>query len=428
MSSDPLGQWLSRLERLHPREIELGLERVGEVADRLGLRKPESRVITVAGTNGKGSVVAVMEAVLTAAGYRPGASTSPHLLRFNERIRIAGREMSDADIVDAFAEIDAARGEISLTYFEFNMLAALFLFRRHRAGPLLLEVGLGGRLDAANIIDPDVAVITAIDLDHQAWLGDTRDAIAREKAGILRPGIPAVIADPDPPAALLAALSEQGCRTQRLGHAFLTRGAGPDWTAVLQNPDGSPLTLSGLPAGPLLQANVAAALQALLTLGVRLDPTPVRDALAGLTLRGRRESVRRHGGECLLDVAHNPAAAAALRDYLRERPVSGRTRGLFAPMGDKDIGGILDACADCFDGWYLADQPGVARASRAADTAALLRRRGCGMINQSVSVAEAFRLADAELQPGDRLVVFGSFLPVAEVMSLLDRERGAAGG
>jgi dihydrofolate synthase/folylpolyglutamate synthase len=371
-----------------------------------------------------------MEAVLTASGSRPGAATSPHLLRFNERIRVAGRNASDAEIVDAFAAIDAARGSISLTYFEFGMLASLLVFRRQGAGPLLLEVGLGGRLDAANIIDPDIAVITAIDLDHQAWLGDSREQIAREKAGILRPGIPAVIADPDPPGSLLAALAEQGCGVWRLGRDFQTLEAedSGSWTALLRNRDGSDLALPGLPPGPLLPGNVAAALQALVTLGVRLDPAQARDVLAGLRLRGRRESLRRGGCEYLLDVAHNPAAAAALRDYLRQRPAAGRSLALFAPMADKDIAGILDACLNCFDGWYLADQPGIVRASRAADTAALLRQRGGGVIGLSGSVREALELAGDGMRPGDRLVIFGSFLPVAAAMAYLDREREAAGG
>jgi dihydrofolate synthase/folylpolyglutamate synthase len=417
MASDSLELWLRRLEELHPRSMDLGLDRVGAVAHRLELLPPACPVITVAGTNGKGTCIATMESLLGVLGKTAGAAVSPHLLRFNERIRVSGLEVDDSEIIGAFEAIDSARREISLTYFEFAMLAALLVFRQRNVDVALLEVGLGGRLDAANIVDPSVAVITSIALDHQEWLGDTRGAISVEKAGILRAGIPAVIADADPPPELESSVAVSQAVGVYLGRDFLVRVSGGHWQASLLGQDGRTRELPALPAGALLPNNVAAGLQALLLLGEEFDDNQLRAALAGLQPGGRRE-LRAYGGrEYLLDVAHNPAAVGALCEFLRANPARGRTIGLFSAMADKDIHAMILACEGCFDGWLLADQPGLARAAPAADIAAILRSEGENVLGIHADIQHAVQFAETGLSTDDRLVIFGSFHTVAAAIS-----------
>ncbi len=424
MNSSNLDSWLERLETIHPRAMDLGLERVASVADKLNLLPPGCPVVTVAGTNGKGSCVAVMEAMLTAQGQMPGAAVSPHLLRFNERIRIAGQPAVDEEIVDAFEAIEAARGSVTLTYFEFGLLASLLIFRQRGADTILLEVGLGGRLDAANIVDPDVAVITTIALDHQQWLGDTRDAISREKAGILRPGIPAVIADPDPPAALKACVDTLGARAVYLGSDFTIEETESEWSAALRRPDGGLRSLPAVIRGALLPINIAAGLQAILLLGETFEDSVVQAVVPGLQPGGRREQRSIQGRNYLLDVAHNPSAAGALGQFLEQHPVAGRTMALFSAMADKDIRAIIRACQGVFDGWYLADQPTVARAASAAVIRELLLEEAEAVLGSFESVDRAVAAAGAALSAGDRLVVFGSFHTVAAALSELDNHPG----
>lgn len=422
MTDDTLSGWLCHLESLHPSEMELGLQRVAAAARQLGLLPVDCPVVTVAGTNGKGSVVAVVEAGLLAKGLRPGVYTSPHLQRFNERIRIAGREVSDQEVVDALAAVEAARGAISLTYFEFATLAALWLFRRAQADVLVLEVGLGGRLDAVNIVDADVAVITAIDLDHQAWLGETRDAIAREKAGILRAGRRAVLADPQPPPGLRESVAQSACRPLWLGEALGVAAEGGDsWSGWIEAVDGQRHVLPGLPTGPLLPANVCAALQTLACLDLLPADEQLPGLLANLQLPGRRQRVQVDGVEWLLDVAHNPAAVVKLIEVIDSSPCSGKTICVFSAMADKDIRGIIQAASGHFDAWFLADQPGVVRAAAAADIARLLHEQGQGMISVSKNLRQALSRASSVLQAGDRLVVFGSFTTVGAALDALDR-------
>jgi dihydrofolate synthase/folylpolyglutamate synthase len=423
MTKASLEQWLQRLETIHPREIELGLERVASVAQKLQLLPLAQPVVTVGGTNGKGSTVAVLEGLLNATGHRTGAFTSPHLLRFNERIRVGGENASDSEIVDAFAAIDAARGDISLTYFEFATLAALLIFKCREPDIIVLEVGLGGRLDAVNIVDTSVAVITSIDLDHQGWLGESRGEIAREKAGIMRTSRPVVIADPDPPPELVECVRQVGASPALfLGRQFaVTTGRG-NWQAVLQNTDGTLRELPSQPSGSLLPENVCAAAQAALLLGVKFS----NDCLARVTEMaapvGRRQLRRVAGRDYVLDVAHNPASVRKLLEYLSATPCKGKTICIFSVMSDKDIGSIVDAATGCFDAWFLADQPGNKRAAKAADIAALLSATGQTMISSSKNLRQAFRRAQSVATSGDRLVVFGSFYTVAGVLPLLDRE------
>lgn len=424
MSDTGLAAWLQRLEALHPTEIELGLERVRAVAERLALLPVTVPVVTIAGTNGKGSTAAALEALLLATGRRPGVYTSPHLLRYNERIRVAGMEASDADIVGAFEHIDAARGDISLTYFEFATLAALWLFRAREADVLVLEVGLGGRLDAVNIVDASVAVITSIALDHQGWLGDTLDAIAREKAGILRRGRPAVIADPAPPAALGEAVADSGARALLLGRDFHCDVGDGCWRARLcaAGEGEGHIALPPVPVSAVVPANLCAALQALVLLGEPLGELDSVAVLGDLQPPGRRQRRRVAGRDYLLDVAHNPQSVDMLLEYLSLSPCQGKTIALFSAMEDKDIRAMIRPAAGVFDAWFLADQPDNPRAAKAADIAAMLGEAGESMISVSKNPRQALRRAQSVMAGEDRLVVFGSFFTVAAVLPALDRE------
>jgi len=429
MSKAALAQWLQRLGTLHPKEMELGLERVAKVANRLQLLPVAQPVVTVGGTNGKGSTVAVLEALLGEAGYCTGAFTSPHLLHFNERIRVAAVDAADTEIVDAFTAIDEARGEVSLTYFEFATLAALYIFKVRAPDIIVLEVGMGGRLDAVNIVDPAVAVITSIDLDHQRWLGASRGAIAREKAGILRRGRPVVIADPDPPPELVRCVTDVAASPALyLGREFTVTVAHDQWQAVLRQADGGSRSLVPQTCGALLPANICAAVQAALLLEVEFSDDCLSRALANAAPVGRRQSRQIAGREYVLDVAHNPAAVYKLLEFLSVTHCKGKTICIFSMMADKDIQSIVEATAGHFDAWFLADQPDNKRAARAADIAALLGTAGETMISISKNLRLAFRRAQSVATAGDRLVVFGSFYTVAAVLPLLDKDTTRHGG
>lgn len=424
MNSAPLEQWLQKLETIHPAEVELGLERVTIVAGRLQLLPVVQPLITVAGTNGKGSTVAVLEALLNEVGRTTGTYTSPHFRRFNERIKVAGVEVEDAAIIEAFSAIDEARGEISLTYFEFATLAALWIFKAVAPDFVILEVGLGGRLDAVNIADPSLAIITSIDLDHQSWLGHSRDEIAREKAGIVRAGRPVVVAEPHPPQALLDCLIEVGAApVQFYGSDFSIEVTGSQWQGTLQNLDGTERLLGPLPMSGLLPQNIAAAAQGLLSLGVDFTNEDLAQALEGVAVTGRRQSLRIAESEVVLDVAHNPAAVKKLVEYLSLTPCKKRVIAIFSAMSDKDIQGMADAATGYFDAWFLADQPHNDRAAKASDVAQALRKAGQGMISISKNLRQAFRRAQSIAGPGDRVVVFGSFYTVAEVLPLLEKDQ-----
>jgi dihydrofolate synthase/folylpolyglutamate synthase len=425
MSSDSLGRWLDRLETLHSREIELGLDRVAAVAEALGLRHPEQPVVTVAGTNGKGSTVAVLEALLTECGQLVGAYTSPHVLRFNERIRVGGQEIPDADIVAAFERIDRARGETSLTYFEFATLAALQVFQERACDVLLLEVGLGGRLDAVNIIDTSVAVITSIALDHQDWLGEGRGEIAREKAGILRRGRPVVIADPDPPEELADCVVAAGAEpVMRLGKEFSVEEAGDRWMGRLYRGKGTLRPLPAMSSGPLLPANVCAALQAALLIGCDFSDRQLLQAAGRFAAPGRRQIARYAGRECILDVAHNPAAVSKLHEYIDARCCNGKRYAIFSAMADKDIPGMIRAAGDSFDAWFPAGLPAIDRAEHADRIAAMLRQERQAVKSVSESVGEALERARCAMGVEDQMVVFGSFYTVAEALPLMSRNTG----
>ena len=403
-----LAAWLERLEQLHPSAIDLGLARCGEVAQRLELLDTAVTTVTVAGTNGKGSTVAVMEAMLCASGERVGAFTSPHLVRYNERIRVDGAEVSDALIVEAFEAIEQARSAISLTYFEFNTLAALWIFKKLDVAYQLLEVGLGGRLDAVNIIDADVAVVTAIGLDHQEWLGSDIETIAVEKCGIARDGCPCVVADSAAPVSVSTELQRIGAY-EVLAH----RDYAYDDTYFESLEVGS-ITWS-LPPG-ILPLNAAAGLRALEAAGVVITEELVAAGIKRIALKGRRESFRRGNIDIVLDVAHNPDAAAELRKFLDRHTPAQPTTAIFAVMSDKDCRDMIAAVEPVIDEWYLPTGIGGARGQSPEVLAGFIS----GTAHVKSTFESAFESALGSLADGGRLIIFGSFFTVGEGMKVLD--------
>ncbi len=427
-----LRDWLAHTERLHAHTIELGLQRVALVRMAMGLDPPFA-VLTVAGTNGKGSTCAFLSAILAQAGYRVGLYTSPHLLRYNERIRIDGEAVDDARLCEAFAQVERSRCDVPLTPFEFGTLVALRVFQRAQVHVAVLEVGLGGRLDAVNVFEPDCAIVTSIALDHQDWLGSTREAIGFEKAGIFRAGRPAICADPDPPASIAATARAVGAQLLQLGTDFWVEPGQASWRfrCLNQGRTGQQPFYSQqwLPLPPLrLQGsfqyrNVAAALAALHTLQERVPVTvqAVQRGLAQATVSAR---FQRLSGlpEVILDVAHNPHAAQALAQNLRQVPCAGKTWAVFAMLADKDIRGVVAALEPLIDGWYLAT---ISEARGAS--AALLKQALEGVVTpcfEYTHSAQAFAAAQAQAAPEDRIVVFGSFVTVAGVMSHLRLQVG----
>ena len=417
-----LSQWLDYQQSIHPKAIELGLERVREVAGRLGLGKPAPRVISVAGTNGKGSTVAFIEAMVRAAGFRVGAYTSPHLLRYNERLRIDGVEASDEALIAAFEAVEAARGDTLLTWFEFGTLAALWLLAREPLDLAILEVGMGGRLDAVNLVDADVAVVTSIALDHAEYLGHDRESIAREKAGIFRPGKPAMIGELDPPDALLREADRLGAPLLRAGRSYRFETTADGWLWQ-DDHERLVLPLPGLRA-PAQIANAAAAIAALRALRPALPVTAdaIASGIAAVRLSGRMQVIA-GPVEIVLDVAHNPQAAQQLADWLRGNRAAGATIAVFAALADKDVANEVAALMGQIDLWHLAGLNGVG--ARGQSVEALWQKVGA-LLSRSLtqrhgSVADALAEARRIAQPGDRIVVFGSFHTVGEALVALGR-------
>ena len=411
-----LSDWLEYIEKQHPSTIALGLERVAEVYGRLnaGLECP---VITVGGTNGKGSTCAMLESILRAAGYRTGLYTSPHLTRYNERVRIAGVEADDALLCRGFAAVEDARGNVPLTYFEFGTLAALWAFRQSGIEAAILEVGLGGRLDAVNIVDADCSVLTSVAIDHVDYLGSTREAIGREKAGIFRPGRPAVVADPDPPSSVLNSETELLLLNRDFGYA----AESSQW--AYWGPGGRRNGLAH-PAlrGALQLRNAAAALCALDTLRGRVPVAmqEVRRGLAEVTLPGRFE-VLPGRPQVILDVAHNVEAAQALERNLAASGFAPDTLAVCGMLRDKDVEGVLRAIAPRVSRWHLASLRGP-RAATAAELASALERLHVekSSIQLHASPANAFAAAREQANENDKIVVFGSFLTVGDVKAWLN--------
>jgi dihydrofolate synthase / folylpolyglutamate synthase len=384
-------------------------------------------VVTVAGTNGKGSSVALLEAIWRSAGYRVGAYTSPHLLRYNERIRIAGEAVADEPICLAFAAVEAARADVPLTYFEFATLAAFSIFAQTALDVVILEVGLGGRLDAVNIIDADVALIAAIGLDHEDWLGTTREQIAVEKAGIMRPGRPAVCSDHAVPEALIRHATASGAALALLGVDFGFEVAENSWTWWA----GSTI-LEALPPpaldGTHQYRNAAGVLAVVELLQTRLpvDAEALRRGLQNVVLHGRFDCLH-DTYEYVMDVAHNPQAAEIFTATLSARPAVGRTHALIGMLRTKNHLEFLRPLVPVVDRWYFADLPG-SNGARAVDLAATLARlapRARPSCHASVVQAHAALLE--EVGPGDRILVLGSFLTVGAIMRIFNAKRHAAG-
>ncbi|PJK00719.1 bifunctional tetrahydrofolate synthase/dihydrofolate synthase [Lysobacteraceae bacterium NML91-0213] len=413
-----LPEWLEYIERQHPRSIELGLDRVRAVAARMGLVAPARQVITVGGTNGKGSTVAFIEAMARAAGWRVGAYTSPHLLRYNERVRIDGDEVDDAALVSAFAAVEAARGDVALTYFEFGTLAALQLFAAAGLDLAVLEVGLGGRLDAVNLVDADVAVITTVDLDHQDWLGNDREAIGAEKAGIARAWKPLVLGETRPPSSVIGHAYRVGASAIVHGSDFFVDPVDAGHWRWRELNFALELPRPRL-AGDVQLRNAAVAIAALRALPDGLPEAAFGEGVAAARIDGRLQRFEpRSGIEVLVDVAHNPQAARTLAAELAARPVAGRTRAVYAALADKDSAGVVAALAHVIDEWRVAGLTGP----RALDADAFARRlHGTAAEHalRSVTVGDALGAALAAAGPGDRIVVFGSFHTAAEALVAL---------
>jgi dihydrofolate synthase/folylpolyglutamate synthase len=436
-----LGEWLAYQQTIHPRGIELGLDRVGEVWRRMRAPRPAPVVITVGGTNGKGSTVAFLEAMLRAGGMRVGAYTSPHILRYNERVQVEGAPVADATLVEAFERVEAARGagsdeSIPLTYFEFGTLAALDIFGRGHLDVALLEVGLGGRLDAVNIIDADCAVVVTVALDHMEYLGPDRDAIGREKAGIFRAGKPAIIGETDPPPSVLEHARAVGAKLEVFGRDFgwspeidlLTWWhRDPEQSRYVAPPEGSStgIVLRGELAleGAFQYRNAATAIAALHALGPRVRWNHAAIAADAPSrgralLPGRLQHLQSHP-DLVVDVGHNPQAARELARWLDRHPVAGVTRAVFGALADKDIESVAAALGARIDHWYLA---GLVDQSPRGETIVRLAARVRAVLPDAAidafpDVDTALAAARTAASGEDRILAFGSFHVVAPVLA-----------
>lgn len=412
-----LADWLAWQETLHPKSIDLGLSRVKMVHGRLGRREKPPFTITVGGTNGKGSCVAMLDAILRQEGYRVGTYTSPHLLRYNERIRIDGEPVSDDRICDAFERIERVRDETTLSFFEFGTLAALDIFATADLDVQVLEVGLGGRLDAVNIIDADAALIASIDLDHQDWLGDTRTAIGLEKAGIFRPGRPAVIGDSDVPEAVVRYAEEGGVPLSYAGRHFIYEVSGDGWNWLGRNTQLADLPFPALQGSHQL-INASAVLEVLQRIETHMpvSAAAVRNGLRNVTLAGRFQYIP-GSVPVLLDVAHNPQAVRVLAEYLGSRFGGKTIHAVFAVMRDKDVLGIITNIKDLVEHWYLAPLK-MPRAATADQLLAIFDSLGVSAVRSGFAdAAAAFGAAKQDAENDHLVLVFGSFFLVSEYLA-----------
>lgn len=406
-----LAEWLSFLENRHQQEIQLGLQRITAVAKRLNLLQPQARVITVAGTNGKGSTVAALEAIYHAAGYQVASYTSPHLISFNERIRVNQQAISDANLCAAFLAIEEGRAEIDLTYFEMATLAALWYFKSFKLDIIILEVGLGGRQDATNIIDADLAIISTVDLDHQDYLGDTTEAIGYEKAGILRANKPFIYADSQPPASVIACAKALNAKIHCLDLDYSYKTTANS----LQVLCGDTIKL------PLPKINPKAASAAILASQCLQPILPVTvaeqaEAMRAVSILGRQQVI------CgiittVLDVAHNPQAVSLLADFIGRLQPKARVHAVFSGLKDKDLCGLIKPMRSCVDEWY----PAVLSGKRAASESLLLDAFSAANLaipSCFKHPVDAYQAAVKRSKPGDLIVVYGSFLIVGAIMAV----------
>jgi dihydrofolate synthase / folylpolyglutamate synthase len=421
-AQSPLHEWLAWLEAGRGEQINLGLERAREVAISMALSRPAPIVVTVAGTNGKGSSVALLERIWRTTGYKVGAYTSPHLVRYNERVRVDGVEVSDAELCAAFAAVERARGAVPLTYFEFGTLAALRLFAQADLDVAILEVGLGGRLDAVNIIDADVALIAAIGLDHEDWLGSTREKIAIEKAGVMRRDRPVVCSDEDLPVTMVECANQIGARARILGVDYGFEANEHDWTWWSDDMVLSELPLPALSGRHQLR-NAAGVLEVVRLLGQQLPvaEATIHVALAAVQLRGRFHLLRANY-EYVMDVAHNPQAAAVFAATLAGMPPVARTHAVIGMLTTKKHVEFLRALLGSVDEWYFASLPGMngARAEELAHSLKQIAPRARPQCHVNVAAAHAAAVAAAN--PGDRILVLGSFLTVGAMLDLIVRD------
>lgn len=411
-SQNTLADWLEWLEQQHHSQIDLGLERIRHVAKILGLLKPSVPVIMVAGTNGKGSTIATLEACYLAQGYNTGVYTSPHLVTFNERIRIKGQPVNDQQLIQAFVTVAAHLQGISLSFFEFTTLAGLLIFAQEALDILILEIGLGGRLDAVNIIDADVALITTIDFDHQAFLGNTLEAIGAEKAGIIRANKPVVIMEQQIPESILQVAKQLQAPLFRLGHEFQMQMQPQDWTWQT-----SQQSLSVLPYQSFATSNMAAALMAIELLQARLPVSSmaISQGLANIKILGRCQ-ILRHDPCILLDVAHNPQGARYLRDFIQRHKVEGHCYAIFSALADKDITAMVQPLADLIDAWFIApiQHQRAAQVNTIAQIVQTVTQQPCQV---SEGIQQAYQELLAKVTEDDMIVVYGSFYTVAEILS-----------
>lgn len=411
---DSLEAWLDWLETLHPKQIDMSLGRVSGVLSALGAEDPPYTVITVAGTNGKGSCVACLEQIYLAAGYRVGAFTSPHLNAFNERIRFGGQDATDEALIEVFELIEASRGELTLSYFEASAIAAILLFARAGADAAILEVGMGGRLDAVNAIDTDAAVIVSIDMDHMEYLGNSRDAIGREKAGIVRSGRPVIVGDRRPPQGLLEEIDRRGGAPVLIGSDFGVQ-ASPEGLEFWQRGEASRSFPRPGFGGRIQLDNAAAVVATVDALGDRLsvDDAAIAAGLARVTLRGRFDRRTVGGRQWIFDVAHNQAAAALFHEALSELPHTGTTVAVFGAMHDKDIPAVIAPFVDIVDAWLVGNVDSD-RGARAEDLVVMLGGLGARTAMAYADVESAARAALA--MSAERVLVFGSFYVVGPAM------------
>ncbi len=423
MTQRTLGEWLAYLEQLHPAAIDMGLDRCQQVLARLGLGRLAPRVITVTGTNGKGSTCAFVASLLKAQGLNVGVYASPHLLRYNERVLIDGVEVDDAQLCEAFAALEAARGEISLTYFEMGTLAAFWLFKRAALDAVVLEVGLGGRLDAVNLIDADISLITSVGLDHADYLGNTRESVGFEKAGILRAGHPALCGDLDPPHTVLDKVAELGCPFFLRGQDYDLSIGDSQWQWRGRGVDGEPLVLDGLPLLDLPMENAALALQAYRLTGLAWERESLVAALLATRVTGRldRRQVTWKGKRLnlLLDVGHNPHAAEYLARRLAARPPVGKRLAVFGLLADKDLDGVIAPLASAVEQWAVAPLP-TTRTRPASELVDALANLGATVASHA-SVEQALEAQCELATEADEILLFGSFYCVGQALEWLAR-------
>jgi dihydrofolate synthase/folylpolyglutamate synthase len=414
-STTPLQDWLAYLETCHSKSIDLGLDRITQVAQRLGVLSFDCPIITVAGTNGKGSNVALTAAILTAAGYCVATYTSPHLIHYNERIQIAGCSVSDSALCHAFTQIESLRADVSLTYFEFATLAALLLFKQQAVhlDAIILEVGLGGRLDAVNCIDADLAIISMIDLDHREYLGDTREAIGKEKAGILRWNKPCVCGDFDIPQSILDQAQSLQCPLYRQGFEFDYKRQGSSWSWHSQHH-----SFVDLPLPRIDLQNAATVLQAIELLSERflITSAAIEQGLKQVFLPGRFQCLEKNSRQIIIDVAHNPAGGRCLAKRLANRACCGKIHALVGMLADKDILNTLRPLQGQVDYWYVSDLTVRRGASAQQLKQSLLSlQEGIQAIWEFPRPELAFQYAYQQLQENDSLLVFGSFHTAAAI-------------